>query len=77
MGESSLRVGQRGTVMVGDQTVPWREGLTVLDIVSELGLPESYPLADVDGRFVWKREWKVTTVADRAKVRFHWVIGGG
>jgi sulfur carrier protein ThiS len=77
MGPSSPPVGEHGTVMVGDKTVPWREGLTVSDIVRELGLPESYPLADVDGRFVWKREWEETTVADGAKVRFHWIIGGG
>jgi len=66
-----------GRVVVGDRRVPWRDGLTVQDIVRDLGLPESYPLADVDGRFVWKKDWEVTAVPDGAKVRFHWVIGGG
>jgi sulfur carrier protein ThiS len=66
-----------GVVIVGDRRVPWREGLTVLDVVRELRLPESYPLADIDGRFVWKNDWEVTAVPDGAKVRFHWIIGGG
>jgi aldehyde:ferredoxin oxidoreductase len=71
------RVGEHRMVIVGDKRAPWREGLTVMDIVRELGLPESYPLADVDGRFVWKKDWEVAAVPDGAKVRFHWVIGGG
>lgn len=66
-----------GVVVVGEQRVPWREGITLLDVLRELGLPESYPLADVNGRFVWKKDWEVTVVPDGAKVRFHWVIGGG
>jgi sulfur carrier protein ThiS len=64
-------------VTVGDRRVPWREGLTVQDIVRELALPESYPLANIDGKFVWKKDWEVTAVPDGARVRFHWVIGGG
>jgi sulfur carrier protein ThiS len=62
---------------VGDRCIPWREGITVQDIVRELALPESYPLADVDGKFVWKKDWEDTAVPDGATLRFHWVIGGG
>jgi sulfur carrier protein ThiS len=64
-------------IVVGDKRVPWRDGITLLDIVRELGLPENYPLADVDGKFVWKKDWETALVPDGAKVRFHWVIGGG
>ena len=64
-------------IVVGDKSLPWREGLTVLDIVRELGLPQDHPLADVDGKFVWRKDWEVTRVPDGAKVRFHWVLGGG
>jgi sulfur carrier protein ThiS len=70
-------VPDNGTIVVGDRSLSWREGLTVLDIVKELGLPESYPLADIDGKFVWKRDWEVAVVPDGANVRFHWVLGGG
>jgi sulfur carrier protein ThiS len=69
--------GEVGMVSVGDRSLTWREGLTVMDILKELGLPEGYPLADIDGRFVWKKDWEVTVVPDGANVRFHWVIGGG
>jgi sulfur carrier protein ThiS len=70
-------VREVGMILVGDRRVPWREGLTVQDILRELALPENYPLADVDGRFVWKKDWEATVVPDGARVRFHWVIGGG
>jgi sulfur carrier protein ThiS len=64
-------------VFVGDRRVSWREGLTVLEVVRELELPESYPLADVNGKFIWKKDWEAAIVPNGAKVRFHWVIGGG
>jgi sulfur carrier protein ThiS len=66
-----------GTIVIGDKRVPWREGMSVHDIVRELGLPKDYPLADVDGRFVWKKDWEGTAVPEGARVRFHWIIGGG
>ncbi len=64
-------------ISVGDERIPWREGLTVLDLLRELNLPENYPLADIDGRFVWRKDWEATAVPDGARVRFHWVFGGG
>jgi sulfur carrier protein ThiS len=64
-------------IRVGDKRLPWREHLTLTDVVRELALPQDYPLADIDGKFVWKRDWEETTVPDGASVRFHWVIGGG
>jgi sulfur carrier protein ThiS len=64
-------------ITVGDKIIPWREGLTVMDVFRELHLPEGYPLADIDGRFVWRRDWDCTMVPDEARVQFHWVIGGG
>jgi aldehyde:ferredoxin oxidoreductase len=70
-------VGEPQMVTVGDKRIPWREGLTVMDVVRELGLPESYPLADIGGRFVWKRDWEITAVPGGVNVRFHWIIGGG
>jgi len=64
-------------VTVGDATVCWHEGLSLADILRELGLPEGYPLAEIDGTPVWKQDWDAAAVPDGARVRFHWMIGGG
>ena len=64
-------------ITVGDKALPWREGLTLADVVRELDLPEGYAYASLNGKFVWKKEWETTTVPDRAKIRFHGIIAGG
>jgi len=73
----STPIEPAGVVMVGDLSLPWRIGLTLPDVVRELGLAEGHPLADINGRFIWKKDWEGTLVPEGARVRFHWVIGGG
>ena len=64
-------------VSVGDRATPWRAGLTLADVIRELGLPNGYVLADLNGKFVWKKDWETTAVPDDAKVHFRWIVAGG
>ena len=64
-------------ITVGDKAIPWREALTLADIVRELDLSESYAYANLDGKLIWKKDWATITVPDGARVRFHGIIAGG
>ena len=66
-----------GVITVGDKALPWREGLTLADIVRELDLPADYAYASIAGKLIWKKDWATTVVPDRAKIRFHGIIAGG
>lgn len=64
-------------ITVSAKALPWREGLTLTDIFRELDLPEGYAYASLNGKFIWKKDWAITTVPDGAKIRFHGIIAGG
>ena len=64
-------------ITVGEQVLPWREGLTLADIFRELHFPEGYVCASLEAKLIWKREWASTDVPDGAKVRFRGIIAGG
>ena len=64
-------------ITVGDMSLPWREGLTLADIVRELDLPEDYAYASLAGKLIWKKAWETTVVPDGAKIRFRGIIAGG
>jgi len=64
-------------ITVGAKALPWREGLTLADIVRELDLPEGYAYASLAGKLIWKKDWAAAAVPDGAKIRFHGFIAGG
>jgi sulfur carrier protein ThiS len=64
-------------ITVGDKSIPWREGLTLTDIVRELDLPADHAYASIDGKLIWKKDWATTAVPDGAKIRFRGIIAGG
>ena len=64
-------------ITIGEETLPWREGLTLSDIVRDLDLPEGCAYASLDGKLIWKKDWAATTVPDGAKIRFRAIIAGG
>ena len=66
-----------GMITVGDKSLPWREGLTLADVVRELDLQEGYAYASLNGKLIWKKDWAITTVPDGAKIRFCGIIAGG
>ena len=64
-------------ITVGDKLLPWREGLTLADVVRELDLQEGYAYASLNGKLIWKKDWAITAVPDGAKIRFRGIIAGG
>jgi sulfur carrier protein ThiS len=64
-------------ITVGDKSLPWREGLTLADIVRELDLPEEYACASFAGKLIWKKDWATTAVPDGAKIHFRGIVAGG
>ena len=61
----------------GNRTVAWREGLTVADILSELGWEYVLITTTVNGAFVERGDYGATLVPDGAEVSAIHIAHGG
>jgi sulfur carrier protein ThiS len=64
-------------IRVGDRQIPWREGLTVTDILNELDDPYHYSVARVNGRLVSFPNFENSLVPDNAEIFLIPLISGG
>ena len=64
-------------IRVGDRQIRWREGLTVTDILKELGDPYLYSVARVNGRLVSSPNFENSLVPDNAEIFLIPLISGG
>lgn len=61
----------------GNRTVEWREGLTVADVLSELGWDYVLITTTVNGKFVERDDYATTPVPDGAEVSAIHIAHGG
>jgi sulfur carrier protein len=61
----------------GNRTVEWREGLTVADILRELGWDYVLITTTVNGAFVQRDDYESTIVPDGADVKAIHIAHGG
>jgi sulfur carrier protein ThiS len=64
-------------IRVGDRQIRWREGLTVTDILKELGDSYHYSVARVNGRLVSLPNFENSLVPDNAEIFLIPLISGG
>jgi thiamine biosynthesis protein ThiS len=64
-------------IRVGGQEHPWREGMTVADVLRDLGDPHAYPVVRVDERYVSRPNFEATPVPDGAEIFLIPMIAGG
>ena len=57
--------------------MPWTPGMTVADVVKNLGRADVAFLVDVDGKVVWEKDWQLTVLPDGARVRVRPMMVGG
>ena len=64
-------------ITLGNRETPWSPGMTVADIVKDLGRADIGFLVDVDGKVVLQKDWGTTAIPDGARVRVRPLMGGG
>ncbi len=65
------------TITVDDRPYPWREGLTVQELLDELDPDFPMYVVKLDGRMIPRAEYDSTTVPVGASVRIVYMIAGG
>jgi sulfur carrier protein ThiS len=64
-------------VRVEGKAFAWREGMTVADILEELGDPYPYPVARISDRLISRPEFERATIPDGSEVFLIPLVVGG
>ena len=64
-------------VRVGDREYPWHEGMTVTDLLREMGDHYPYPVARIDDRHISRPNFHTTPVPRNSEVFLIPLIAGG
>jgi thiamine biosynthesis protein ThiS len=64
-------------VQVRDKAVSWHEGLTLRNVLQEIGFDIPGIFVLVDGRKVRREEWDTYRVRDNTRVDVHRIAAGG
>ncbi len=64
-------------IRVGGKEHPWREGLTVAELLAELGRAADTPLVRVNDSYVSRPRFAATLIPDGAEVFLVPMIAGG
>lgn len=64
-------------ITVGDEKRPWSEGMTVADILADIGDGDRYAVVRVNDEYVSRPNFGSTRVPDGARVYLVPMIAGG
>ena len=64
-------------VKVDGRELPWREGMTVADLLRELGDPYPYAVARIDDKLIARHNFEGVVVPEDSEVFFIPLIVGG
>ncbi len=64
-------------IRVSDKTVEWFEGMTVSDLLNELGDPHPYAVVRINQTYVSRPNFDRTTIPDNSEVFLIPMIAGG
>jgi sulfur carrier protein ThiS len=64
-------------IKVGKKDLPWREGMTVSDLLKDLGDPYPYAVVRVNDKTVSKPNFCKTQIPDNSEVFLIPMIAGG
>ena len=64
-------------IKVSDNTVNWHEGMTITDLLIELGDPHPYAVVRINQTYVSRPNFDQTTVPDDSEVFLIPMIAGG
>ena len=64
-------------IKVSDNTIAWHEGMTITDLLIELGDPHPYAVVRINQTYVSRRDFNRTNIPDGSEVFLIPMIAGG
>jgi thiamine biosynthesis protein ThiS len=64
-------------ISLDDDQMPWRDGMTVADLLELVADGHQYAVIKVNGRYVSRPEFKSYMIPDNAEIRLIPMIAGG
>ena len=64
-------------IKVRGKEYPWREGMTVADLLKNLGLTYPYAVVRVNGRVICRPHFGKTAIPDEAEIYLVPMVSGG
>jgi sulfur carrier protein ThiS len=64
-------------IRVADETLPWYEGMTVADLLRDMGETHPYPVVRINNRYISRPNFTSTAIPDEAVVYLIPMIAGG
>ena len=64
-------------IKIGDREITWREGLTVQDVLNEIGDPYHYSVAKINGQMISFPNFENSSIPDNAEIFLIPLISGG
>ena len=64
-------------IRVGNKKFNWREGMTVQDLLEDLGDDFPYPVVRINRRYISRQDFKDTKIPDDAEIYLIQMIAGG
>lgn len=64
-------------IKVGGEDHPWREGMTVAQLLKEMNDPYPYAVVRLNGKLVSLPDFDKTPIPDEAEIFFIPIIAGG
>ncbi|HDR14815.1 MAG TPA: sulfur carrier protein ThiS [Desulfobacteraceae bacterium] len=65
------------TIQVQGKKIPWKEGMTVSDLLDELDDPYPYAVVRIDGKIVCRPDFDTTQVPDGSQIFLISMVAGG
>jgi len=64
-------------IRVGDTVLPWYTGMSIADLLRDLGDTHPYPVVRINTRYISRPNFEKTTIPDEAQVYLIPMIAGG
>ena len=64
-------------IKVSDKTVAWHEGMTISDLLTELGDPHPYAVVRIDDNYISRPNFDNTIIPDDSEIFLIPMITGG
>lgn len=64
-------------IKVDDKALPWYEGMTIADLLRDMGETHPYPVVRINARYVSRPQFAETCIPDEAQVYLVPMIAGG
>ena len=64
-------------IKVADQSIEWREGMTISDLLGELNDPYPYAVARINETYISRPNFDKTAIPDDAEVYLIPMVAGG